>query len=197
MSSLMVDFIISLDGYASAEGWPGYWGMEGPEYLGWITEEAENEHTALMGATTYRLMSGFAVELPDDPGIVALTALPKVVFSSTLEAPLSWANSELVDADTVETVKDMKRRDSRPMRTIGSLSLCRSLLGAGVVDRFRVVVFPVITGATGKERIFDGYPDIALDLVESRTFDDRLQLLEYVPTVLDGPPGVGDWREKT
>jgi dihydrofolate reductase len=193
----MVDFIISLDGYASADDWPGYWGMEGPEYLEWITEEAENEHTALMGATTYRLMSGFAAELPDDPGVAALTALPKMVFSSTLEAPLAWANSELVDADAVETVKDMKRRDSRPMRTVGSLSLCRSLLGAGVVDRFRVVVFPVITGATGKERIFDGYPDIALDLVESRTFDDRLQLLEYVPTVLDGPPGVGDWREQT
>jgi dihydrofolate reductase len=197
MSSLMVDFIISLDGYASADGWPGYWGMEGPEYLGWITEEAKNEHTALMGATTYRLMSGFAAEMPDDPGVAALTALPKVVFSSTLEAPLSWANSELVDGDAVETVKDMKRRDSRPLRTIGSLSVCRSLLHAGVVDRFRVVVFPVITGATGKERIFDGYPDIALDLVESRTFDDRLQSLEYVPTVLDGPPGVGDWPEQT
>ena len=197
MSSLMVDFIISLDGYASADGWPGYWGMEGPEYLGWITAEAENEDTALMGATTYRLMSGFATELPDDPGVAALTALPKVVFSSTLEDPLSWANSELVDGDAVETVKDMKRRDSRPLRTIGSLSLCRSLLQAGVVDRFRVVVFPVITGATGKERIFDGYPDIALDLVESRTFDDRLQLLEYVPTLLDAPPGVGDWRELT
>jgi len=197
MSSLMVDFIISLDGYASADGWPGYWGMEGPEYLGWITAEAENEHTALMGATTYRLMSGFATELPDDPGVAALTALPKVVFSSTLEAPLSWAKSELVDGDAVETVKDMKRRDSRPLRTIGSLSLCRSLLQAGVVDRFRVVVFPVITGATGKERIFDGYPDIALDLIESRTFDDRLQLLEYVPTLLDAPPGVGDWPELT
>jgi len=197
MSNLMVDFIISLDGYASADGWPGYWGMEGPEYLAWSTEEAENEHIALMGATTYRLMSGFAAELPNDPGVAALTALPKVVFSTTLEAPLAWANSELVDEDAVETVKDMKRCDSRPMRTVGSLSLCRSLLGAGVVDRFRVVVFPVITGATGKERIFDGYPDIALDLVESRTFDDRLQLLEYVPTVLDGPPGVGDWREPT
>ena len=196
MANLMVDFIISLDGYASAEGWPGYWGMEGPEYLGWIGEEAENVHIALMGATTYRLMSGFAAEMPDDPGVAALTALPKVVFSSTLEAPLSWVNSDLVDGDAVETVKEMKRRDSRPMRTIGSLSLCRSLLQAGVVDRFRVVVFPVITGATGKERIFDGYPDVALDLVESRTFDDRLQLLEYAPTVLDGPPGVGDWQEQ-
>jgi len=192
MSSLMVDFITSLDGYGAAEGWPGYWGMEGPEYLAWIEQDAEHEHTALMGATTYRLMSGFAAEMPDEPGLAALTAMPKVVFSSTLEAPLPWANTELVSGDPVETVQDMKRRDSRPLRTIGSLSLCRSLLEAGVVDRFRVVIFPVITGATGRDRIFDGYPDIALDLVDSRTFDGRLQLLEYVPTVLDGPPVVGD-----
>ena len=192
MSSLMVDFITSLDGYGAAEGWPGYWGMEGPEYLAWLEQDAEHEHTALMGATTYRLMSGFAAEMPDEPGLAALTAMPKVVFSSTLEAPLSWANTELVSGDPVETVQDMKRRDSRPLRTIGSLSLCRSLIEAGVVDRFRVVVLPVITGATGRDRIFDGYPDIALDLVDSRTFDGRLQLLEYVPTVLDGPPGVGD-----
>jgi dihydrofolate reductase len=75
------------------------------------------------------------------------------------------------------------------MRTIGSLSLCRSLLKAGLVDRFRVVVFPVITGSTGRERIYDGYPDVALEMVASRTFDGRLQLLEYVPTVLTGPPG--------
>ena len=189
MSSLMVDFIISLDGYGAADGWPGLWGMEGPEYLAWIEQGSENEHTALMGATTYRLMSGFAAEMPDEPGLAPLTAMPKVVFSSTLKAPLSWANTELVDGDPVEAVRDMKRRDSRPLRTIGSLTLCRSLLEAGVVDRFRVVVFPVITGATGKDRIFDAYPDIALELVESRTFDGRLQLLEYVPTVLDGPPG--------
>ncbi len=189
MPNLMVDFIISLDGYAAADGWPGFWGMEGPEYLEWVTSGAEYEHTALMGATTYRLMSGFAAQSPDDPGFAEMNALPKVVFSSTLEVPLSWANTELVDGDAVEAVREMKRTSSRPLRTIGSLSLCRSLLRAGLVDRFRVVVFPVITGATGKERIFDGYPDIALDLVESRTFDGRLQLLEYVPTVLDGPPG--------
>ena len=192
MPSLMVDFIISLDGYGAAEGWPGFWGMEGPEYLAFIGEDAESEHTTLMGATTYRLMSGFAAEMPDDSGMAALTAMPKVVFSSTLKGPLSWANTELVGEDAVEAVQDMKRRDSRHLRTLGSLSLCRSLLAAGLVDRFRVVVFPVITGATGKDRIFDGYPDIALDLVDHRTFDGRLQLLEYVPTVLDGPPGVGD-----
>ena len=79
--------------------------------------------------------------------------------------------------------------DSAPsMRTMGSLTLCRALLSAGLVDRFRVVVFPVITGSTGQERIYDGYPDVALDMIGSRTFDGRTQLLEYAPTVLSGPP---------
>jgi riboflavin biosynthesis pyrimidine reductase len=75
------------------------------------------------------------------------------------------------------------------MRTIGSLTLCRSLLKAGLVDRYRVVVFPVITGNSGRERIYDGYPDVALDMISSRTFDGSIQLLEYVPTILAGPPG--------
>jgi dihydrofolate reductase len=191
MPDLTVDFICSLDGYGAAEGWPGYWGLEGPEYLAWIGDGAQEEHTVLMGATTYRLMSGYAAEMPDEPGLAALTAMPKVVFSSTLQEPLPWAGTELVDGDAVEAVRDMKRCGTRRLRTVGSLSLCRSLLRAGVVDRFRVVVFPVITGVTGRDRIFDGYPDVALELVESRTFDGRLQLLEYVPTVLDGPPGAG------
>lgn len=52
-----------------------------------------------------------------------------------------------------------------------------------------MVVFPVITGTSGRERIYDAYPDVLLDMVESRTFDGRLQLLEYVPEVLAGPPG--------
>ena len=78
------------------------------------------------------------------------------------------------------------------LSTLGSVSLSRSLLRAGLVDRFRVVMFPVITGATGAERIYDGYPDVALDMVSSRTFDGRIQLLEYVPRVLADPPGVNN-----
>jgi len=186
MQNLMVDFIISLDGYAAAEGWPGFWGLEGPEYLGWLETEGEHEHTTLMGATTYRLMSGFAADLPDQ--LAGLTAMPKVVFSSKGESPLSWDNTELVGGDPVVAVRTMKEAGAKPLRTLGSLTLCRALLDARLVDRFRVVVFPVITGATGRERIFDGYPDIALEMVDTRTLDGRLQLLEYVPTGLDGPP---------
>ena len=187
MAELLVDFITSLDGYASAEGWPGWWGLEGPEYLTWLGESPEGEYTILMGATTYRLISELAAT--GEEGVDQLTALPKVVFSSTLSEPLAWANTRLVGGDPVEAVRSMKDGDAAGLRTLGSLTLCRSLLEAGLVDRFRVVVFPVITGSTGHERIYGGYPDVGLEMVASRTFDGRTQLLEYVPTVLDGPPG--------
>jgi dihydrofolate reductase len=186
MPELLVDFITSLDGYASAEGWPGWWGLEGPEYLAWLGESPERDHLLLVGANTYRLMYGFTKE--GEPGTDVLGGMSKVVFSSTLTEPLAWENSTLVAGDAAEAVRRMKEEGEVSMRTIGSLTLCRSLLEAGLVDRFRVVMFPVITGATGRERIYDGYPDVALDMVDSRTFDGQIQLVEYVPRVLEGPP---------
>lgn len=189
MATLMVDFIMSLDGYGGSDGsWPSFWGMEGPEYLAWLAEEAPEDPVHLMGATTYRLMAQFAGQA-DDPGSQALTAARKVVFSSTLTDPLPWANSELVTGDAIAAVREMKQREAGQLSTLGSVSLCRSLLAAGLVDRFRVVVFPVITGATGRDRIFDAYPDVTLELVESRTFDGQIQLLDYIPTLRDSLPG--------
>jgi dihydrofolate reductase len=189
MPELLVDFITSLDGYGAAEGWPGWWGLEGPEYLTWLGESPEAAYTVLMGANTYRVMSGYAAE--GEPGTDPLADMDKVVFSSTLTEPLSWSKTRLVAGDPVDAIREMKEHGAASMRTMGSLTLCRSLLRAGLVDRFRVVVFPVITGATGQERIYDGYPDVALDLLDSRTFDGRIQLLEYKPTVLSGPPDTG------
>lgn len=192
MSELLVDYITSLDGYGTAEGWPGWWGLEGPEYLGWLTDQPEDAYTVLMGATTYRLMSAMATGPQEDysdtesDSLAGLGAFPTVVFSSTLEEPLAWPKARLARGDAVATVAAMKSA-GESMRTIGSISLCRSLLTAGLVDRFRVVVFPVITGRTGTGRINDDYPDVALDLLQSRTFDGRTQLLEYAPTVLTEP----------
>ena len=188
MPELLVDFITSLDGYGAAEGWPGLWGVDCPEYLAWTGEQPEAGHTVLMGATTYRLMSGLAAE--GEPGTDELAGQAKIVFSSTLKAPLTWPNSQLVAQDAVAFVREQKARPgAESMRTLGSLTLCRALLNAGVVDRLRVGIFPVITGSSGQDRIYDGYPDVALELVTSRTFDGRIQVLEYVPTVLAGPPG--------
>lgn len=193
MRELTIDFITTLDGCASGDGWPGWWGLEGPEYLAWLGELPEA--TLLMGANTYRLMAGFAMgDMPDgaddeeQESVDSLTRATKVVFSSSLSEPLEWANTTLVRGDAVEAVRAMKEDGDEPLSTIGSLSLCRSLLSGGVVDRFRVVMFPVITGSTGSERIYDGYPDVALEMTASRTFDGGTQMVEYRPRVLEHPP---------
>jgi dihydrofolate reductase len=185
MPDLLVDFISSLDGYGAGEGWPGHWGLAGPEYLAWLEEDPSAGYLILMGPNTYRPISGVAED--GAPGTEGLAGASKVVFSSSLEEPLSWPNTRLVTGDAVAAVADMKANGTVSMRTLGSLTLCRSLLRAGLVDRFRVCVFPVITGSTGRERIYDGYPDVGLDMISSRTFDGRIQLLEYAPRVLDGP----------
>jgi dihydrofolate reductase len=189
MPELLVDFITSLDGYGAAEGWPGFWGLQGPEYMAWLGADSAGEYTTLMGANTYRLMSEMEGENPDEKETVSeLARASKIVFSSTLQPPLSWPNTRLISGDAAEAVRAMKR-EGKSMRTLGSISLCCSLLKAGLVDRYRVVMFTVITGKTGSDWIYDGYPDVALDMISSRTFDGRIQLVEYVPRVLTAPPG--------
>src|SRR5437867_7238271 len=140
MGELMVDFITSLDGYASAEGWPGWWGLEGPEYLAWLGQQPEV--TYLMGANTYRLMSGFAAgeaaagtdefTADEEASVGGLTQASKVVFSASLEEPLTWANITLVRDEAIDVVRAMKEEGSTLLSTIGSISLCRSLLRAGL-----------------------------------------------------------------
>src|SRR5918912_1616872 len=104
MRELMIDLGTTLDGYASGEGWPGWWGLQGPEYLAWLGEQPSV--TYLMGANTYQLMSGFAAgqtpagtdefSADEAASVGGLTGAAKVVFSSSLEDPLTWANSTLV-----------------------------------------------------------------------------------------------------
>ncbi len=67
MPELMVDLITSLDGYASAQGWPGWWGLEGPEYLAWLEAQPEGDYEVLMGATTYRVMSQMSSDAAAGP----------------------------------------------------------------------------------------------------------------------------------
>lgn len=78
-----------------------------------------------MGANTYRVMSGLAAA--GEPGTEPLAGMSKVVFSQTVRKPLAWSNMQLVARDAVEAVREMKARESRSMRTIGSLTVCRAL----------------------------------------------------------------------
>jgi dihydrofolate reductase len=181
MGALTIDLFSSLDGFAASDGWPGYWGKEGPELMAWLEEKLAEDHALVMGANTYREMSQIVAD-GDDPTFERMAEIPKVVFSSTLKPPLTWANTEIAE-DAVTTLRAMKSQSSAPLRTMGSISLNATLLREKLVDLLQIVVFPVVLGVSGKKSIFAGWPDLDLDLVSSRTFDGRMQLLQYVPTL--------------
>lgn len=179
MRQLSVDMFSTVDSYGAGGSEP-YWGYGGPGLFDWMHGQLAEDHVMLMGATTYRMLSEI-VATGDDPTFPRMAELPKIVFSSTLEPPMSWANTTVVAEPVATAVPALKAEaDGLPMRTIGSRSLVRSLCALGLVDRFRVMVFPIIRGATGEEPVFADLPDVDLTLAGTTVIDDRLVLLDYV-----------------
>ena len=196
MATLTTDFFCSLDGNGSARGWPGYWGKEGPELRDYLVQKYAQDQVLVYGATTFRQFRKFVVEY-DEPYYDSLTALPKIVFSSTLSAPLGWSNSTVISEDAVTAMERLKRETDVPMRSHGSISLNRALLAAGLVDFLEVMVFPAITGKAGYASLFHDGPEFDLELVESTVLDGSTQKLVYVPHLHAGiPEGVGPQRRE-
>jgi len=108
---------------------------------------------------------------------------PATVVSTTLKGPLDWPNATIVSGDAIDVVARLKEESDVPLRSHGSLSLNRALMAAGLVDRMQVTLFPVITGQTGLEPIFQGAADFDLELLENRTLDTHIQELIYRPTL--------------
>jgi dihydrofolate reductase len=183
------DVFSSLDGYGAASGnWTGYWGKQGPELLDHRHALYGAEQRMVFGANTYRQfveMLGSSTEESDvrDPWVTRMISLPATVVSTTLEGPLNWPNATVVSGDAVDVVARLKEESEVPLRSHGSLSLNRALMAAGLVDRVQVTIFPVITGQTGLDPIFQGAADFDLELVENRTLDGHIKELTYRPTL--------------
>jgi dihydrofolate reductase len=185
------DVFMSLDGYGSIRqpsDYGGYWGKQGPELLAHREEVYGEKHRMVFGATTFRQfvrMLAASDELDDvrDPWVTAMVNQPATVISSTLEEPLDWPDATVARGDAVDIVKRLKEESDVPLRSHGSLSLNRALMAAGLVDRVQVTVFPVLTGRSGSDRIFEGAEDFDLELLETTTLDGRTQELVYRPTL--------------
>jgi dihydrofolate reductase len=183
------DVFSSLDGYGSHRGdWGGYWGKQGPELLDRRLALFDEEQRMVFGANTYRdfvRMLGPITEESDvgDPWFARMVTMPTTVVSTTLEGPLDWPNSTVVSGDAVDVVARLKEESETPLRSHGSLSMNRALMAAGLVDHVQATLFPVITGQTGQNPIFQDAADFDLELVESRTLDGNTQELIYRPTL--------------
>jgi dihydrofolate reductase len=109
--------------------------------------------------------------------------MPATVISSTLNDTLGWPDATIVSGDAVDIVARLKEESEVPLRSQASLSLNWALMAAGLVDRLQVTLFPVITGQTGLDPIFQGAADFDLELIEAKTLDGHIQELVYRPTV--------------
>ena len=178
--TVTVDIFVSVDGWAGSDGLPGYFGYLGPELEEWITAELDAPQVFLLGRRTYEALAGIPAEA-QDASWERMTALDKVVFSRTLQQ-VAWPNTRLCSQDLVDEVKQLKADGDVPMRTMGSLSLARQLTGAGLVDRLRLMTFPLIAGDAGREPFFADMASADLELVDHRVLDGRVLLVDYRPT---------------
>ena len=142
----------------------------------------------VFGANTYRAFARMLASSTEDsevrdPWVTRMWKMPATVVSTTLEEPLDWPNATLVSGDAVDVVARLKEESEVPLRSHGSLSMNRALMAAGLVDRVQVTLFPVITGQTGLDPIFQGAADFDLELLEHRTLDGHTQELIYRPTL--------------
>jgi dihydrofolate reductase len=183
------DVFCSLDGYGTHKGdWGPYWGKQGPELLDHRLALYEEEQRLVIGANTYRIfeqMLASSAEEPAvlDPWVTRMRNVPTTVVSTTLEGPLNWPDATLVSGDAVDVVARLRQESTVPLRSHASLSMNRALMAAGLVDRVQVTLYPVITGQTGQEPIFEGAADFDLELLEHRTLDGHIQELVYRPTL--------------
>ncbi|MFF1696234.1 dihydrofolate reductase family protein [Streptomyces sp. NPDC058257] len=183
------DVFSSLDGFGAAGGdWTGYWGKQGPELLDHRLALYGEEQRMVFGANTYRafarmLASGTKEFEVLDPWVTRMRSLPATVVSTTLEGALDWPDANIANGDAVDVVALLKKESEVPLRSHGSLSMNRALMAAGLVDRVQVTLFPVITGRTGLDPIFQGAADFDLELIERRTLDGHIQELVYRPTL--------------
>jgi dihydrofolate reductase len=177
---LVADLFISLDGFAAGANETPFFGYFGAELGAWIERELAERQILIMGRVTYEALAEFAPSATD-PISVRMTELEKIVFSSGLQEPLVWRNARLTRAPVAEEIKALKSQPGDRLRSIGSIRLVKSMMELGLVDRLRLMVFPLVLGSEGREPVFATFARTPLKLAATQTLDARVVLLEYAP----------------
>ena len=186
MRKLMAFNHVTMDGYfVSATGdmnWARQ-GNEDPEFSAFVAENAKGGGALVFGRKTYEMMASFwPTPMADkhDPVVAKqMNALPKVVFSRTLEKA-SWNNTRLMKGDLVAEARKLKEETGPGLCILGSGSVIAQLAAAGLIDEYQMVIDPV---ALGKGRsMFEGIPQpLNLKLAQSRVFRNGKIFLSYAP----------------
>ena len=135
----------------------------------------------LLGRVTYEALAAFWPHQPGGtPMVDYINSVPKFVVSETLEEPLEWNNSTLIEGNVAEEITQLKRQPGKDITILGSGALVRSLLRDGLLDELRLMVHPIVLGG-GKRLFEEGGDQKALELVDSKTFGTGVLYLTYRP----------------
>jgi dihydrofolate reductase len=192
MGKIALTELMSLDGVMQSPGHADVpfkyrgWAVDfdtGPEADRFKLEEAQNAEALLLGRVTYEAMQAF---WPTAEGEFAdrLNELPKYVVSSSRLTDPPW-NATVLGDDWPEVVARLRKELDGEVLVYGSRRLSQALIGMGLVDELRLLVYPMVLGAG--DRLFGETQDkIALRLVESRPFGGGVVSMIYAPATADG-----------
>jgi dihydrofolate reductase len=186
MAELLSELIVSVDTFAKGKKSPGYFGYDGAEFGRWLKRKNAQPHRNLLGRKTYKVLSSLPDEAKDD-AYNKMANDEGWVFSTKLKK-VEWPGLAIVSGDLEKNVRKWKKGDGPEIRTLGSLSVVRQLVAAGLVDRFRLIMCPLVLPKTGLEKVFKGYEDIEFELLDTEILDGRIIVLDYKPT--GKPPSI-------
>jgi dihydrofolate reductase len=183
---LVLKMSMSVDGYVAGPRGEGDWIIRtgDPEGKAWVGETLREAGAHVMGRRTYEAMKAYW-PTSSDPLAELMNSIPKVVFSRSAEpgseqaAGADWDEARFLGADLAADVATLKAEPGKDLLAQGGVEFARSLVGAGLVDEYRLVRHPVVLGSG--LGIFDGAEELDLTLVDAKTFGSGTQALTYVP----------------
>ena len=189
MSKIVVFTNLTLDGVMQAPGRPDEDRRGGFEYGGWATpyatmeaaeESMSNTGALLLGRRTYEDFYTVWPNQTDNPFTEVLNNTQKYVASTTLQEPLPWVNSTLLKGDAAEAVARLKQEPGKDLVILGSGELIQSLMRHNLVDKYVLLIHPLILGS-GRHLFTDGGSFAALRLINNKTTSTGVMITTYLP----------------
>ena len=191
MRKLIVTTFLTLDGVMQAPGGPGEDDSGGFAHGGWsvnywdermgqiMGEAMSSPFDLVLGRTTYDIFAAYWPHAPEEAGSKPLNEATKYVASRGQPA-LGWSRSVLIEGDAAEGIAALKRGDGPELQVHGSGNLIQTLLRPGLIDQYRLWVFPLVIGS-GKRLFADGTIPSGLKLVDSKVSTTGVIIGTYEP----------------
>ena len=177
MRKVIASNLMSLDGFFEGPNNELDWFVLDEQFFDYSRNLLRSVDTILFGRATYEHMARYWPLAPPDEIADKMNGLSKIVFSRTLKA-VSWSHSRLVQGDAAEEIVRLKQLAGEDMVVLGSASLASSLLQAGLISEYRVIVNPILIGR-GRPLFGDIKQRLKLKLSGTQCFGSGTVVLSY------------------